>query len=208
MFRRTAVFYLLGMAFVFVLGAQEKIQAPSPVLRRVDEALPGMMIDLRYATEHNFTGKVIYANAVAWLRPEVLERLKDVQKSLKKQGYQLVILDAYRPAWAQQKLWDAFPNARFVAHPREGSRHTRGTTVDVTLASATGRLLEMPSGFDEFTKAADHDFSELSAIKRKHGTVLRKAMFAHGFQGVPDEWWHYDLVGWQKFPLIVEKSGD
>jgi D-alanyl-D-alanine dipeptidase len=184
----------------------EEVRAPAAELRRVDEAVPGILVDLRYATPDNFTGKVIYSDGTAWLRPETLARLRDVQKTLKRQGFQLVILDAYRPAWAQQKLWEAFPNANFVAPPKQGSRHTRGTTVDVTLATLEGQRVEMPSGYDEFSRRADHDFSDLPEKPRKHGNILRKAMFDNGFSGVPAEWWHYDLKNWNRYSLIVEKK--
>lgn len=182
--------------------------SPSPHLLRVDQEMSPILIDLRYATPYNFTGKVIYANNIAWLRPETISRLKEVQKTLRKQGFQLVILDAYRPAWAQQKLWNAYPNPKFVAPPTKGSRHTRGTTVDVTLATLSGKLVAMPSEFDEFTDRANHDFSDLPPTAKKNGNILRKAMFAAGFSGVPDEWWHYDLKNWNTFDLISEKTPD
>ncbi len=196
---------LLLLVFSFECRGMEP-RPPAPELRRLDLEIPGLLIDLRYATAGNFTGKVIYRDNTAWLRPETIRALKGVQKTLNKQGFQLVILDAYRPAWAQQKLWEAFPNANFVAPPKQGSRHTRGTTVDVTLATLRGLRVEMPSAFDEFTLRADHNFSELPEKARKHGTVLRKAMFANGFHGVPAEWWHYDLKEWNRYPLIVEKG--
>lgn len=186
----------------------ETIKPPSPQLLRVDQEMQPILIDLRYATPHNFTGKVIYPNGIAWLRSETISRLKEVQKSLRKQGFQLVILDAYRPAWAQKKLWDINPNPKFLAPPTKGSRHTRGTTVDVTLATLSGKLVVMPSDFDEFTDRANHDFSDIPPTARKHGNILRKAMFANGFSGVPDEWWHYDLKNWNTFNLIQEKAPD
>ncbi len=179
-------------------------QSPSPELRRLDLEMPDLLIDMRYATSNNFTKKIIYPNGLAWLRPETIKRLRLAQKDLRRQGFQIVILDAYRPAWAQQKLWEAFPNSKFLASPKKGSRHTRGTTVDLTLATLSGRLVEMPSNFDEFTDRANHDFSDLPPLPRKHGIILRKAMFAAGFSGVPDEWWHYDITHWKKYPLIQE----
>lgn len=139
------------------LAAQDLSEQPAPGLVRLDQEMPGIIIKLRYAGKDNFTGKNIYGeNAKAWLRPETVGKLKVVQDVLRKQGYQLVIWDAYRPAWAQEKLWQACPNGEFVAPPKQGSRHTRGTTVDVTLADANGRLVAMPTDFDSFTPQASH----------------------------------------------------
>lgn len=176
---------------------------PHPSLVRVDRYLPGVIIDMRYATTNNFTGKVIYRDPHAYLRRETVTALRQVVERLDRQGYRLVILDAYRPPWAQQKLWEAFPNANFVAPPRGGgSRHSRGTTVDVTLADRSGKLLEMPTAYDAFVPAAAHGYAKLPGpvLKRRHD--LLNAFLSSGFSGVPAEWWHYDLANWPKYPVI------
>jgi len=179
---------------------------PHPDLERVDQGIPGIKIDLRYGSKNNFTGKQIYPQGfTAWLRPDCIRCLRNVQRDLIRQGYQIVILDAYRPAWAQKILWAVRPDANFLAPPRMGSRHTRGTSVDVTLADGAGLLVEMPSEFDALGPKADHDFSDVTPVPRKHGEILRQAMFKNGFSGVPAEWWHYDLIHWSKYPLIEEK---
>lgn len=184
-------------------GQSEK--RPSHDLVEVHSMIPDMIVDLRYATPNNFMKKRIYQSGKAWLRPEALKRLARAQRLLEKRGYQIVLLDAYRPKWAQYELWKAFPNANFVAPPTKFSRHSRGISVDITLADDSGKLLKMPSDFDEFTKRADHDFSDVSETAAKHGNILRKVMFKVGFSGVPDEWWHYDLRNWKQYPAIDEK---
>jgi D-alanyl-D-alanine dipeptidase len=185
------------------LAAQDMSKQPDPALVRLDEKIPGIIIKLRYATDENFTGKAIYPpGATAWLRPETVKKLKVVQEALRKQGYQLVIWDAYRPAWAQEKLWQSCPDAEFVAPPKQGSRHTRGTTVDVTLADANGHLVEMQTDFDSFSPQASHFAKKLSRAAALHREILRQAFFQNGFSGVPAEWWHYDLIGWNKYPLL------
>ncbi|MDR0533057.1 MAG: M15 family metallopeptidase [Verrucomicrobiales bacterium] len=186
-----------------MLPAQDLATRPSPELVRVDEKMPGILIKLRYATVQNFTGKRIYpANATAWLRPETVKQLKIVQQVLRKQGYQLVIWDAYRPAWAQEKLWEACPDENFVAPPKQGSRHTRGTTVDVGMADLQGNLVEMPTDFDSFSPQASHYARNLSRMAGEHREILRQAFFKNGFSGVPAEWWHYDLIEWNRYPLL------
>jgi D-alanyl-D-alanine dipeptidase len=191
-----------------VLGAppawsQDLSRQPSPELVRVDERLPGIIVRLRYATKDNFTGRPVYQkNAAAWLRPETVEKLKAVQATLRRQGYQLVIWDAYRPCQAQERLWRACPDANFVAPPRQGSRHTRGTTVDATLADANGRLVEMPTDFDSFVPQAGLQAKDISSRAKRHREILRQAFFQNGFSGVPAEWWHYDLIGWNRYPLL------
>jgi D-alanyl-D-alanine dipeptidase len=170
----------------------------------VDEYIPDVIIDLRYATPDNFTRNVIYdpTRARALLRRETILKLRGVVRMLKQQGYRLVILDAYRPPSAQSKLWTAKPDADFLAHPNEGSRHSRGTTVDVWLADLDGNLLEKPSEFDEFTHRASQDLLTATPTAKKHVIILRTAFFKNGFSGVANEWWHYDLKNWADFPLL------
>jgi D-alanyl-D-alanine dipeptidase len=180
-----------------------KAMGPEPELVRVDLYLPQVIIDLRYATTNNFTHKVIYKEPYAWLRPDTLRKLRGVVKDLRMKGYRLVIFDAYRPSWAQEKLWEARPDPKFLAAPWEISRHSRGTTVDVGLADLNGNLLEMPSEYDEFNAKADHDFSDIvDEIEVKHGTDLRNAFYKNGFTSVEDEWWHYDLANWADYPVV------
>jgi zinc D-Ala-D-Ala dipeptidase len=183
--------------------AQDLSQRPAEPLLRVDQEMPGIIIKLRYATSDNLTGKPIYGpNATAWLRSETIKKLKVVQKALQQQGYQLVIWDAYRPAWAQEKLWESCPNEEFIAPPKDGSRHTRGTTVDVTMADQQGRLVEMPTDFDSFSPEANHNAKNISRMARLNREILRTAFFQNGFTGVPAEWWHYDLKEWPQYPLL------
>ena len=193
----------LGIFWAFAFCALPAVaMGPEPELVRVDAYLPQVIIDMRYATKNNFTHKVLYREPYAWLRPDTVRALRKVVKDLRMKGYRLVILDAYRPPAVQEKLWEARPDPKFLAAPWEISRHSRGTTVDVTLADLNGKLLEMPSEFDEFTARADHDFSDVSEKAAEHGSDLRNAFYKNGFTGVQDEWWHYDLANWNEYPEI------
>lgn len=164
--------------------------------------LPGVVLEMRYATERNITGKPIYPNGKAWLRQETIRKLATVARSLEEKGYRLVIWDAWRPASAQKALWAAQPDGRFLTPPNKISRHARGTSVDLSLADKSGKVLEMPSDHDEFNAKADEDFSDVPKEVAKRARILRNAMFAAGFSGVPDEWWHYDLRDWAAYEAI------
>jgi D-alanyl-D-alanine dipeptidase len=160
------------------------------------------MVDLRYAGTRNITGRPLYEDDRAWLIPEAVKRLKVVQDKLRKEGLQLILWDAYRSPDAHLQLWKAFPDARFVAAPKNGSRHSRGTSVDVGLADLRGQPVEVPTDHDVFSPLADHDFSDLAPAVAANAERLRRAMFDSGWSGVPAEWWHYDLRDWRKYPVI------
>ena len=106
-------------------------------LVRVRDVDPRIQVDLRYATEANFTGRRLYASAEAWLRPGTAGKLRMAQDRLEAQGFGLKVWDAYRPPSAQRELWRCLPDPEFVAPPERGSRHTRGASVDVTLVDGS-----------------------------------------------------------------------
>lgn len=193
--KATVVLWLLGLAGV---RAGELVD--------LQEAIPGILVDLRYAGPKNITGKPIYRENRARLRSPAASKLKAVQEKLRRSGLQLVIWDAYRPPWAQEELWKAFPNANFVAPPKQGSRHSRGTSVDVSLADLAGKPVAVPTDHDVFSPLADHDFSDLPKAAAANAEKLRQAMFENGWSGVPSEWWHYDLRNWKDYPFIEEKK--
>lgn len=182
-------------------------EAPHERLLEVtSKNVPGVVMDIRYGTDRNITGQKIYPDGRAWLRQETIQKLAKVARELKGSGYRLVLWDAWRPVSAQKALWAAKPDGRFLTPPNKVSRHTRGTSVDVSLADQDGKILEMPSDHDEFSKKADEDFSDVPKEVAKRAKILRKAMFAAGFSGVPDEWWHYDLRDWGSYEPIEAKE--
>ena len=190
------------MLLLFV-GAGDRVAGSEKKLMEVtSEKVPGLVLEIRYATEQNITGKKIYADKRAWLREETIRKLAQVARELEEKGYRLVLWDGWRPASAQKALWAAKPDGRFLTPPNRISRHTRGTSVDVSLADRNGKILEMPSDHDEFTDRADEDFSDVPKEVAQRARLLRKAMFRAGFSGVPDEWWHYDLRDWASYDPI------
>ena len=192
------VLFLLGWT-----GCFSWAQAPAEGLVEVNgHSVPGIVIEMRYATARNITGKKIYPDGRAWLRMETIRKLEKVVTDLRERGYRLVLWDAWRPISAQKALWAAKPDGKFLTPPTKISRHNRGTSVDVALADLQGKLLEMPSDHDEFSVRADEDFSDVSKEVGGRAKILRQAMFRAGFSGVPDEWWHYDLRDWASYDPI------
>ena len=168
--------------------------------------LPGVVLDLRYASTNNIAGKALYPEAKAYLRKETIQKLRKVGKDLQSEGYRLVIWDAWRPASAQKALWAAKPDGKYLTPPSKVSRHRRGTSVDVSLADKDGKILAMPSEFDEFNAKADEDFSDVPKEFAKRARILRNIMFNAGFSGVPDEWWHYDLRDWRDYEPVESRE--
>jgi beta-N-acetylhexosaminidase/D-alanyl-D-alanine dipeptidase len=175
----------------------------------VAEEVPSIKIELRYATTNNFTGKAIYTSKRCLLRRDVADRLESVQEELEELGLGLKIWDGYRPFSVQKRFWKIFPNDRYVAMPTEwygrpldGSKHCRGAAVDVTLIDLkTGKELEMPTQFDDFSKRAHRNNKDCTPTARKNRELLEKMMVDEGFEPMPTEWWHFNVEGWEKYEL-------
>jgi len=154
--------------------------------------IPDVFVDLRYATENNFTNQIIYEFQDAWLRYGTVKKLMLVQEELKQQGFYLKIWDGFRPPSAQFQLWEVYPDATYVTNPNYGfSSHSRGCTVDITLAYADGTEAVMPTGFDDFSTLADRNYGDCSAEAAENALLLEECMIKYGFNPYSGEWWHF-----------------
>ena len=159
---------------------------------RVADYIPGILIDLRYAGENNFTGGAIYEFSDAYLRYGTVKKLRTVQAALEEQGYGLLLWDAFRPVSAQFVLWEVCPDGDYVSDPNRGfSSHSRGNTVDATLVTAAGEPVEMPTDFDDFTPLAHRDCGGVPESAAAHARLLEEALEAAGFCPYRKEWWHF-----------------
>lgn len=159
---------------------------------RVLDYIPGILVELKYATSDNFLGRSIYDFQNVYLRYGTVKKLMSVQQELEEMGLRLKIWDGFRPISAQRMLWEACPDPRYVSNPDTGRcTHCRGNTIDLTLADAEGYSLEMPTGFDDFSSYADRDYSDCTEEAAKNAQLLQDLMEKYGFSGLDDEWWHY-----------------
>lgn len=166
---------------------------------------PTIRLDIRYATPDNFAGRAVYTEARAFLQRPAAEALVAAHRWLKEKGYGIVVFDGYRPWSVTQLFWDLTPPGKrmFVADPATGSKHNRGCAVDVGLYElATGRSVEMPSGYDEMTERSFVTSTSGTPEQQAHRDLLREAMERDGlFFVYPEEWWHYDFKDFRDYPI-------
>jgi zinc D-Ala-D-Ala dipeptidase len=168
----------------------------------MDESL---ILDLKYATKDNFTGRVIYPAYVCVLRRETALKLTKANETFKSIGYRIKVWDAYRPMYVQKIFWDIVKDERFVANPnKKGSRHNRGTAVDVTLVDKFGREIKMPSEFDDFSEKAYRNYKSMDSEEKKNLDLLTEVMECNGFITIDTEWWHFE-DGINRYEIIDEK---
>ena len=185
----------------------ESVEPGNGELVRVQDHLPELSVDLRYAGVNNFTGRQIYDFDDAWLRCGTVKKLAAAQEILRRQGYSLLIWDAYRPQSAQFQLWEVCPDPTYVANPYGGSSsHSNGGTVDITLVTLEGEPVEMPSGFDDFSPLADRDYSDVSQEAGEHARILEQAMTEAGFHPYAAAWWHFSDSDAYPYEDVAELS--
>ncbi len=167
---------------------------------------PAIKLDMRYATANNFTGRVLYDEARAFLAAPAAQAVARASKAAQADGFGLTIYDAYRPWRITKKLWDATPagpKKEYVANPKRGSKHNRGCAVDLTLHDLrTGQLVEMPTEFDDFSEKAHRDYMGATPAALANRARLQGYLETEGFVGLSNEWWHFDFTGWEQFPVM------
>jgi D-alanyl-D-alanine dipeptidase len=177
-----------------------------PDFRRLS-AIPGVAVDLRYAGLSNFVGRDLYGTLdCAWLHRLAAEGLERAAALLAAEapGHCVLVLDALRPHRVQVRLWEHLDGTGlrpYIADPAIGSIHSFGMALDVTLLGPDGRELDMGSGFDEMTELSHPRLEELhraggalTPAQLAHRALLRRVMTAGGFNGIDNEWWHFDML--------------
>lgn len=185
------------------LGAAPAAPLVEAPLVEARSQVKDLVVDLRYATKDNFLKRAVYpADARCLLLPQAAERLAQAARLLRAQGFRLKVYDCYRPRAVQWEMWKLYPRPGYVADPRKGSNHNRGAAVDLTLVTEGGEAVEMPTPYDTFTRAAHQGYAGGSAQSRANRERLRTAMEASGFKPNRMEWWHFDLPGATKLPVL------
>lgn len=176
---------------------------PEKQLIDVRHRVPGVVLDVRYATENNFLRKKLYPAPAVWLRLPAARALGEVQRELAGRGLGLKVFDGYRPYSVTVAMWEPIRNPDYAADPAKGSRHNRGAAVDVSLVTLPEEEeIPMPTAYDDFSPKASHAFADLPAQVLEHRRLLRDVMEKHGFVALESEWWHYDYRGWDRFELL------
>ncbi len=166
----------------------------------------GVECDLVYATPRNFTGKPVYRRAACYLHADTAALLQTAVSLAEELGYRLRILDAFRPAEAQWRLWEHLPDPTYLADPSRGSPHSMGAAIDLTLVDAgTGDALEMGTGFDDMRPLSWHASTAVPPAGQRNRALLLGIMTAAGFDFYRNEWWHYQLFSPRgRYPVLSD----
>lgn len=180
----------------------------------LDEVVRHLRWDAKYATWDNFTGAPVdgyYANRVIGTE-EMAAGIRKVANLASKDGYGLIVWDAYRPQravdhfvnWvygedADKTKRDFYPYVQRDRMIEDGyiasrSGHSRGSTVDLGLYRLDdATLLDMQGHFDYMDESSHHDYDGVSKKAQENRNRLRDYMVEGGFVPYAYEWWHYTL---------------
>jgi D-alanyl-D-alanine dipeptidase len=180
----------------------------------IDEAVPGIRWDAKYATWDNFTGKPVDGYLVNRIvgTLALCAALQTVQGVAESLGFGLLLWDGYRPQravdsflrWSKQaedgrKKLRHYPNIDKPEMFEKGyvaakSAHSRGSAVDLTLYHlATGELAPMGGDHDLMDPTSHHGANGIAPIETKNRQYLCSIMEDCGFNSYECEWWHYSL---------------
>lgn len=186
----------------------------------VSEAVPDVMLDIRYYSTYNFMGRRVdgYEAPCALLCRETADALRRASDRAVKRGFRLKVWDAYRPQravdhfvrWVEDEgdtlmkplFYPDTEKSSFYALDFIGKRsgHSRGSAVDLTLFDTrTGMDADMGGFFDFFGPLSRYDFEGLTPAQREKRALLRQIMTSSGFMPLEAEWWHFHLIG-EPFP--------
>lgn len=165
--------------------------------------IPGIVLDIKYATVQNVFYEQLYPSSYALLRFPAANALKKVQKELNSKGYALKIYDAYRPYSVTCRMWNILPDTIYMGLPWTGSKHNRGISLDLTLIDLqTNREIKMPTPFDALVYASHPSFTLLPEDIIRNRDFLINTMTKYGFKVDPVEWWHFNYVSDTLFELL------
>ena len=169
---------------------------------RYSKGKTAFIYDMRYADTNNFLHEKVYDCSACYLRKEVVDALIEANLSLEEKGFQLKFFDCYRPKDVQVKMWEIYPDARYVANPNTtGSIHNRGGAVDITIVDNNGSELDMGTGFDHFGEEAHTTYDNLSDTILSNRILLQQALTNVGFKPIRTEWWHFNFEEAKKYSI-------
>lgn len=181
----------------------------------VDQEITTIKVEIRYFSTNNFVGKSIngYHSNKSILSKEATKALKNIQEILRKKNLSLKIYDAYRPQQAVNHFWNwahnlndtlmkqhYYPQVEKKNLFNQGyittkSRHSSGSTVDVTLVDlVTGKDLDMGTSYDFFGPESKVSYNGISKEQKENRNLLQSVMLANGFRNYTKEWWHFTLI--------------
>lgn len=205
---------LLVMAIAVSATAKQSEPAVPADFTDVASLVPDAQIHMAYLGSDNFVGMQVdgYQANKCYLQQNAANALVKAQQAATAQGLTLWIYDCYRPQravnhfmrWAKD-LADTSTKAEYYPnlakdqlvgeYIAEKSGHSRGSTIDLTLArlDADGNWqpLDMGSAFDMFDPVSNVGHPAINQTQQANRQLLLDIMASANFKVYSMEWWHF-----------------
>lgn len=206
---RIILLFFLSLQILLAQGKLEQAMIRQGLvdIQKIDQTI---LVELKYSTTDNFVEKDVYGDLTrAYLQPMAAKKLALASSDLQRQqpDLRLLVYDATRPRSVQWDLWNTLKHlpvderVKYVSNPRNGSVHNYGCAVDLTLATKTGKPLDMGTKFDYFGELAYPEKEDqllkqgkLTKKQVENRRLLRSVMRTAGFSSLKTEWWHFNAL--------------
>lgn len=163
--------------------------------------------------------------AYAYLRLGLVERLQAAQ-GLLPDGYQIQLVEGYRPYALQEQYFNGYRNhlqtvkpelsdaeseqlaSRYVCPPAVAP-HVSGAAIDLTLVEGEGNRLDMGTPInatpEDSAGACYFAADNISSQARHHRRILADALEGAGLVNYPTEWWHWSY-GDRYWAFLTDRS--
>ena len=157
-------------------------------------AIPGIVLDLRYAGTNNFMRQRLYPPlTTTYLRKAAADSCSPCRRELNKNGWGLKIFDAYRPYSVTERMWEPTYKTTGMRPIHEKAAATTAASPSTSRSSIFNKkknsIWERGSIISAIPSPCFHQLS--SAVPKP--AAAEKIMEDHGFKALDTEWWHYYL---------------
>jgi len=155
-----------------------------------------LVVSMKLSTSETTIGEPFYSSNIAMVQYDLIPMIRKAVELFEKDGYRIVIYDAYRPTSVQQRWFDVVRVHKWVADPSigMGGVHDRGTALDISLIDMDGNLLEMPTPMHTFTEESARNSPTMTQTARDNMNYMLNIMTECGFTYINSEWWHFQDV--------------
>lgn len=152
------------------------------------------------------------SDSYCFVRQSIADKLKKATKELQP-NIRFLVIEGYRPISLQKEYFDWYSSelkklhpkwlsdkiyeeaSKYVAPPETIPPHSTGGAIDLTLALADGKELDMGTQLnadpEESQNACFTDAKNISEKAKRNRDILITAMAKGGFINYPTEWWHW-----------------
>ena len=160
-----------------------------------------VIVSMQLSTPETTIKEPFYSRNLCLIQYDLLPKLKEAIELFKKDGYTIVIYDAYRPTSVQQRWFDVVRQHKWVADPSRGMGgvHDRGTALDISIVDKSGKPIEMPTPMHTFTEEAARSSESMTETAKANVDYMTRVMTYAGFTYINSEWWHFQCVNTKNY---------